>query len=119
MIEPPPYDLREDVIRRDRCCFGYRLVQMHVLESHQCKDQWGYRHLAHATDKLQLAHVWVEFTQSVYGKKAPTDKYHLLAECAALNVPSGGATGPTELVREWERKYLRNLYPDAYPLPAE
>jgi hypothetical protein len=119
MIEPPPYDLREDVMRRDRCCFGYRLVQMHVLYSHQCKDQWGYPHLAHNTDKLQLAHVWVEFSQGVYAKKAPTDKYHLLAECAALNVPSGGETGPTELVREWERKYLRNLYPDAYPLPAE
>jgi|SRR5215471_1654300 len=115
MIDPPVYDLRDDVIRRDRVCFGARLVTLGVLESHRCKDTWGYPHLSSDTGKLQLAHVWVEFSQGVYAKKAPTDKYHLLAECAALNVPSGGDTGPSELVREWERKYLRSLYPDAYP----
>lgn len=119
MIDPPPYDLRDDVMRRDKCCFAYRLVQMHVLPAHQCRDTWGYPHQAHDTKKLQLAHVWVEYAQGVFGKKPPTDKYHLLAECAALNVPSGGKTGPSEVVRDWERKYLRNMYPDHFYPPAE
>src|SRR5262245_14194837 len=90
-------ELRDRVLRRDARCFASRLDFNHV-----CRDAWGVAHMPYDVQRLTLDHVHDE--GGTIGKRAPSDEYHLVAMCAALNI-----AGPSRRVREAEREYLRRL----------
>jgi hypothetical protein len=70
---------------------------------HVCRDQWGNRHSAWNLSRLTLDHVKDELGM---GKRAPSDKRHLVAMCHA-----GNTKPPTAIEREAERKYLAEVEP--------
>jgi hypothetical protein len=99
--DPVTPEVREEVLRRDRRCFLSR-----IEPSHQCRDAWGTPHSPFDLDRCTLDHVKREARM---GRRAPSDPAHLLAMCASANVGV-----PSKAVREAERSYLAELYPEAW-----
>lgn len=99
--DPVTPEVRVEVLRRDHKCFLSR-----IEPSHGCRDQWGDPHSPYATDRLTLDHVK---RQARMGVRAPSDAAHLLAMCHGANVGV-----PSRAVREAERSYLAELYPEAW-----
>ena len=88
--------VRDYVLRRDRCCFLYRLDDTHV-----CYDQWGNVHKPNNLSLLTVDHVKDGL---MMGLRAPSDAAHLVAMCHRGNVAV-----PSREVRAAEREYLRKV----------
>jgi len=93
-------ELHSAVLVRDQYCFLRRLDA-----THQCRDAWGVRHASDDLNKLTVDHVW-PIAGGVRGKRAPDREDCLVALCADANI-----RGPSRLVRQAQREYLRRLYP--------
>jgi hypothetical protein len=98
---PVSAELHALVLRRDRCCFMFRMNPEHI-----CRDQWGSPHSAYDLSKLTLDHVHLH-SGGTRGKKAPDDEQHLIAMCANANIG-----GPSRVIRQAQRDYIRELYAD-------
>lgn len=92
---------RDEVLRRDRFCFLFRLD-----DSHECRDTWGTPHSPFDRSKLTLDHVKQRL---MLGRRAPSDPAHMVAMCGAGNVRV-----PSKDVRAAQREYLATLYPEAW-----
>lgn len=109
---PVSPELHEKVLRRDKCCFLFRLAvgeQVGMADPpppHKCMNQWGQPHSAYDLSQLTVDHVHLH-AGGTRGKRAPDDEQHLVAMCAKGNID-----GPSRAVREAEREYLRSLYPN-------
>lgn len=88
------------VINRDRICFLAR-----INAEHQCRNQWGDPHSPRDLLQLTVEHFW--HFGAVKGKRAPSDRYHMVAMCGGGNV---GA--PSAEARDAMRSYVRKQYPD-------
>ena len=99
--DPVTTDVRAAVMVRDRRCFVTRLDPDHV-----CRDQWGNPHESDRLAALTLDHVH-DHAGGSKGKRAPSDVRHLVLMCYGANVGV-----PSRAVREAERAYLRDLYPE-------
>jgi hypothetical protein len=99
-------ELHNKVIARDGLCYLARSDVPGGL-SHVCRDRWGQPHEPTALDKLTVDHVWL-ISGGVRGKRAPDTEATMVAMCYEGNV-----RGPSRLVRQSQRDYLRRLYPDA------
>lgn len=98
---PVSAELHERVLRRDKYCFMVR-----VDPEHRCRDGWGTPHPCNDLSRMTVDHVHLH-AGGTRGKRAPDDEQHLVAMCAEANI-----RGPSRIVREAEREYLRSLYPD-------
>jgi hypothetical protein len=86
-----PGDVAEEVYDRDqRTCLAFRFDGAHTC--------WG---------RLTLAHV-PELGKNALGRKPPSDKFHLVAECVGAN--SGGLRPWSEMHRDIERAWLADHY---------
>lgn len=99
--DPVTSEVREAVLARDRMCFLYRLDPLHT-----CKDAFGDPHSPFDRSKLTLDHVKRRLRM---GRRAPSTPAHLMAMCAAGNVGV-----PSKDVRNLQRLYLADLYPEAW-----
>jgi hypothetical protein len=93
-------ELHRAVLRRDACCFAYRLDRTHI-----CRDMWGRSHGPGDLAKLTVDHVHDAPTM---GRRAPSDPAHLVALCWWANV-GGWASAH----RDEEREYLAGFAPIA------
>lgn len=92
--DPVTPELHAAVLVRDRGC-----ILAKIEPDHLCRDTWGTPHASTDLAKLTLEHVHDGYGQM--GKRAPSDRRHLLALCAAANV---GA--PSKSQRAAFRAYL-------------
>lgn len=69
--------------------------------THLCRDAWGTPHRSDDLERLTLDHVK---DQPRFGRRAPSDPWHLVAMCASANIG-----GPSREVRYAERAYLAAL----------
>lgn len=88
--------LRAYVFERDRACVAWQFDAMH-----ECRDSFSTPHAPFELRFLQLAHV-PEQGQNAYGKRAPDDELHTVAECARANA----FPGPSRALREFERQWI-------------
>lgn len=102
--EPFPADLHAFVLNRDKECFLYKLDRDHV-----CRDRWGTPHAPNDLRYLTVDHVHLH-AGGTKGRRADDRKENLVAMCH-----SGNVGAPSEKVREAERSYLRDKYPDYKP----
>lgn len=93
--------VRAEVMVRDRHCFLWRMDRDHV-----CRDMWGNPHAPTDFGRLTVDHVH-DVAGGAKGKRAPSDPQHLVLMCHAGNVGV-----PSRDVRQAERAYLREMYPD-------
>lgn len=91
-------ELHDYIIRRDRTCIAARYDP-----EHDCRDRFGNRHLPNDAKRLTLDHVHDEATA---GKRAKSDKYHLVAACGWANIE-----GWCSANRDIERMYLAEKEP--------
>ena len=98
---PVTPEVRARVLQRDEVCFLWRLTP-----EHSCRDAWGEPHHYSDTGRLTLDHVK---RHARMGLRAPSRPEFMVAMCASANVGV-----PSKAVREAERGYLRDLYPDAW-----
>lgn len=89
-------DLRRYVLDRDGECFASKIDL-----SHQCRDRFGRPHRPDDKGRLTLDHVHDAATA---GKRAPSDKFHLVAVCGWAN-----NEGWCSAHRADERQYLREV----------
>ncbi len=90
-------ELHAAVLVRDReCCLAK------IEPGHLCRDQWGTPHASTDLAKLTLEHVHDGYGQM--GKRAPSDRRHLLALCASANIGV-----PSKSQRQAFRAYLEAI----------
>lgn len=92
-------ELAAFILARDQMCFAARIDFEHV-----CRDTYGDVHRADDKKRLTLDHVHDAATT---GKRAPSDKYHLLALCGWANTQ-----GWASAHRNDEREYLAMVNDD-------
>ena len=91
-------ELHEYILDRDRICIAARFDL-----SHQCRTRFGTPHRSDDRRKLTLDHVHDEATA---GKRAKSDKWHLVAACGWAN-----NEGWCSAHRREEREYLAKREP--------
>ncbi len=89
------------IFDRDRVCVAWIADPMH-----ECRDAWGYPHGPKELALLEFAHV-PEQGQNAYGRKAPDDEQHGVAECHDANA------NVTRELREFERGWIARHEPAA------
>jgi hypothetical protein len=72
-------DLHAEILLRDRECVLAKLYSDHV-----CRDQWGLPHRSDDLGRLTLEHVHDGY--GLMGRRAPSDRHHLVAMCGGANV---------------------------------
>lgn len=93
---------KETVLYRDRHCFILR-----VDPGHTCRDQWGTAHSSYDLHKLTVDHVKRELRFGVRALDLPD---FMVAMCWYEN-----DRPPSQEVRDAERKYLAERYPESWP----
>ena len=89
-------ELHRYILQRDCQCV------LHLFDPlHQCFDRWGEWNWPFDLEALTVDHVWREGEGAHAGKRAPSDRWHLVAMCWA-----GNAKPPSHDEREAERRYL-------------
>jgi len=88
---------REAVIRRDGACLMFLFDQHHI-----CRDTWGRSHGPRALEKLTIEHVHEGY--GLMGRRAPSDRMHMVALCHAANVGV-----PSKEARAFFRGYLATV----------
>ena len=83
----------DDVFARDRMCVLWKLDPHHI-----CRDRWGNVHAADDLWRLSLEHVKSELRM---GRRAPSDRAHLVAMCYGGNLAI-----PDKATRAELRDYL-------------
>lgn len=112
------------VLKRDGECVVTKLARERGLP-HTCHGKWGLEdpHRSNDLSKLTIDHVNL-ITGGVRGKRAvcpvhKTDDEHVsVAMCATANVngPDRGSGLTWTDVRDYERAYLRALYPEVFEI---
>jgi len=87
------------IVDRDRVCVAYMAPM-----PHECRDTWGTPHEPTDLGRLELAHVPAE-GENAYGRKAPDDELHTVAECHNANV------NVSRELRIFERSWLARREP--------
>lgn len=88
---------REHVLRRDGRCV------LHIRdERHVCRRML----MAHRPDSLRMLTVEHVKDQPMMGRRAPSDRRHMVAMCYDANVAV-----PSKEVRAWIRDYLSRVEP--------
>lgn len=93
---------RAAVIVRDRVCFLTR------LGPHECRDRWGMPHAPDDYAKMTCDHV-SRWPGGMKGKRPEHKREWLVLMCWGANVGV-----PSKAIRNAERSYLRELYPEAW-----
>jgi hypothetical protein len=88
---------REYVLERDRVCVLFIRDPEHVCH------RMGFPHRPSNKRLLTVEHVK---DHAMMGKRAPSDRWHMVAMCFDANV----AVQP-KVVREWIREYIRRVEP--------
>ena len=88
---------RQYVLERDRFCVLFIRDPEHVCH------RVGSQHRSSNKRLLTVEHVK---DHSMMGKRAPSDRKHMVAMCLDANVAV-----PSKAVREWIRDYLRRVEP--------
>ena len=97
--DPVPTVVRAEVYARDRVCFLYRLDS-----GHQCRNAYGNPHAPGDLAQMTVDHVKDAL---MFGRRAPSDRRHLVTMCYAGNVAV-----PSKAIRQAEREYLDAMYGD-------
>lgn len=92
-------ELHAYIMERDQMCFAARVDFDHV-----CRDTYGDIHRSNDKRKLTLDHV---HDAATIGKRAPSDRYHLLVLCGWANTQ-----GWASAHRNDEREYLAMVNDD-------
>lgn len=85
------------ILARDKECVQHKLDPTHI-----CRDRNGY---PHSPDKLALLTLDHVHDMATMGKRAPSDRAHLVALCFGSHITSGWATSH----RPDLRRYIRQV----------